>query len=541
MRKNCKDINGNYINQFVFHEDGVVYGVVNYEGGSTNYNTTIPYSGGGDLVDITRECCEGMNFNYNGGEGKCYHREVCDVDTQLKVVFNVNENNGLVFTQGTDEECGLNLKFDYLVEYDSSKIIEQVQTYNKSVVNLIKGLRFSVLIEKYVDRETEEGVYYEDTKVLVPILEQPLYVVNNLNDDTGVILSGSSKDSVRHQLQEELGITYSPDIVDSKWLNADVLITDQDIISEIVDEEVKFSLLIKDSVMDFSIVMDNIELNKLCNKEYIERRTIDKSPSFNMVKTVDNKKSWISTQQSREYDLPIRETSYETKSDKMVINSKEIELSTSIFEAIEQDIISYLSENSQMLDGDGSSDGLWGKNLRNLLSTDIGSLKSVSKVIEALKTELVDVKSRKTLNGYPVLNAIHERYLNGEGSNQYDFSKLNDFVGMLGGYWIELIEQVIPATTLWGSTNKVGTTVFRPNKFTYKKYNLHYSNIIDSDSIASKSGVEVIAQEITQAHPTPETKNNVFIYNYSNGSERLGKVSILGSNGDNTTNNINAG
>jgi hypothetical protein len=541
MSKNCKDINGNDINQFVFHDDGVVYGVINYEGGSTNYETTIPYSGGGDLVDITRECCEGMNFTFDGGEGKCYYREVCDADSQIKVVFNVNENNGLVFTQNLDETCGLNLKFDYLVEYDSTKMIEQVQNYNKNVVDLMKGLKFSVLVEKYVDREQEEGMYYEDTKVLIPVFEQPLYVLNDLNRDTGIILRGSDVDSVNHQLQSELGGTYSPSLLDSIWLNADILISDQDIISQIIDEEVKFSLLIDDSVMDFSIVMDNIELNKLCDREYVERRSIDKSPSFNMVKTVDNKKSWINTQQSREYDLPIRETSYETQSEKMVINSKEIELSTSIFEAIEQDIVSYLTENNQLLDGDGTSDGLWGKNLRNLLSTDIGSLKSVTKVIEALKTELIDVKSRKTLKGYPVLNAIHERYLSGEGSNKYDFSTLNNFVGMLGGYWIELIEQVIPATTLWGSTNKVGTTVFRPNKFTYKKYNLHYSHVVDANALASESGVEVIAQEITQEHPTSETKNNVFIYNYSDSSERLGRVSILGANGDNTTNNINAG
>lgn len=536
----CNDINGNPINQFVFNDDGVVYGVVNYDGSSTNYETTVPYSGDGDLVDLTLECCSGLGFNYESDQGKCYYRETCDIDTQVKIVFNVNENNGLVFTQETDQECGLNLKFDYLIEYDSTNIYNQVQENNRNVVDIIQNLSLSILIEKVVDKEsTVDGVYFENTKSLETVLEQPIYPAGDLNSETGIILSGTLINIVKNKLQSELGNTYGDNILDSHWLSSNIMINDPNVISQIINEEVKFSLLVTDSLIDFSVIMDNIELDKICDKDYVERRTIDESPSFNMVKTIDNKKSWVSTEENREHTLSTRETYYDTKSDKLILNSKEIELSTSVFDAIEQDIVAYMQDNDEMYSGRATDDNLWGPNLYNLLSTDISTLKSIVGILEVLKTELIDVNTRKTLIGYPLLSVIYERYLFSEGSNKYDYNRLNGFIEMLGGYWVDLIEQVIPATTIWGSTNKVGTTIFQPNKFQYNKYNLYYSHTLDPEAIADNDDVvvEVIAKEITQLNPITETRDKLFIYSFSNSATMYGKVSILGTDGTNNISN----
>lgn len=525
----CNDINGNPINEFVFQEDGVVYGVVNYDGSNTNYGTTIPYSGDGDLVNISSECCSGMGFSFNSSEGKCFYREVCDINTQVKIVFGVNENSGLVFNQETNENCRLNLQFDYLVQYDTSKIYALIQEGN-NVSNILKGLNLSILIEKTVDKVIIPGVYYENTKTYETVFEQPIYGLTDFSVDTGVILDGLMVDIVNNNLQNELGNQYNTTILDSSWLSANVNINNLNVISQILDSEVKFSLLVTNSNVDFSIIMDNIRLDKICDVEYTERKVIDKSPSFNMVKTVDNKKSWVNTQGVREYDLPIRETYYETDSEKMVLNSKEIELSTSIVNAIEEDIISFMKDNPEILDGDGTGDVIWGANLRDLMSSDVNTLKSAILIINALNTELIDVKSRKTLNGYPVLNLIHERYLDSEGSNQYDYTKLSGFINMLGDYWVDLIEQVIPATTIWGSTNRIGSNIFRTNKFVYNKYNLQYSYEIGPNAIASSTEVEVIAKEITQTNPISENRFNVFINSFSNSCEMLGKVSVSGDN-----------
>lgn len=546
MAQTCKDINGNDINEFVFQNDGVVYGVVNYQGGATNYETTIPYSGGGELVNIPMECCSGMGFTYDSDQGKCFYREVCAVDTQVKIVFNVNEQLGLVFTQEVDEQCALNLKFDYLVDYDSTKLYELFHEHNKNVIDIIKTLKLSVLIEKNVNKDAVDGNYYEINKVLVPILEREIYEVDDLSQDTGIILSGAMVGVVNNKLQNELGSMFSTDILDSNWLSANILIEDQQLISQILDEEVKFSIVVTNTIMDFSIILDNIELNKVCDTTYTERKIIDKSPSFNMERVIDNKKSWINTQVERSYEFPIRETYYNTDSEKMIINSKEIELSTSAVDAIEYDVVQFLKNHLEILTGDGSIEGLWATDLTNQMITQVDSTASVLKLLGAIQTELIDVKSRKSLIGYPLLNMIHERYLESPESNKYDYSKLSDFIGLLGNYWVDLIEQVIPATTLWGSTNRVGTTALRTNKFAYKKYSLLYKykegddklpTEVDGDGIPFESGVEVIITEVGSTDVYPEKVGDIYIESISDSCEGIGRVIVIGTSGNNTISN----
>jgi hypothetical protein len=70
-------------------------------------------------------------------------------------------------------------------------------------------------------------------------------------------------------------------------------------------------------------------------------------------------------------------------------------------------------------------------------------------------TELIDVKSRQTLSGYPTLKALYDRYLNSENyclttSSKFDYLTVNEFAGLIGDYWVDIVEQVMPATTIWG-------------------------------------------------------------------------------------------
>ena len=45
-----------------------------------------------------------------------------------------------------------------------------------------------------------------------------------------------------------------------------------------------------------------------------------------------------------------------------------------------------------------------------------------------------------------------------------------DYAQSLGTYWIRIIEQLVPATTLWQGGLKVENSVFHRDKFTYKHY-----------------------------------------------------------------------
>jgi hypothetical protein len=532
----CEDINGNEINQYVFGDDGIVYGLVNYDGSETSYGgTTIPYSGDGDLVNLTSECCSKMNFNFDSDNGKCYYREVKDGGADIKIVFNVEENNGVVFTKTESETCALQLKFDYLIEYDTSLIYDKYTNSNINVIDILNGLDLSLMIEKYGFRETSEGQVYESNKTLIPIVDTKLYGGITTYESTGVILSGDKVSIVNNKLKNELGALYNEQITNSQWLNTELLVNDPDLIEEITNEEVKFSIVVNENACDFSLIMDNIELNKICDKNYVERRTVDKSPSFNLVRVVDNKKSWVDKSTVREHDLPIRETKYGVDDERLVINSKEIELSTSISDAIGEDVVTYIQENPGILNGFNSSEEHTSIDLIDLLSTDISEINSSEKLKEVLLQELINVKGRKTSKGYPTLNMLYERYLNSElytggTSNKYTSSSVFEFVGLLGFHWIELIEQVIPSSTIWGSTTKVGSSMFHSNKFSYNKYNLFFCNKTGDTSIIESNDVEVQVTSLDGDDELSDKCNNIYVKRISDDCITIGSVRIVGNN-----------
>jgi hypothetical protein len=141
------------------------------------------------------------------------------------------------------------------------------------------------------------------------------------------------------------------------WYNSDFIkksisITDTEIIDSIKNKKIKLSLKVNNCCLDFSILLDNISLNKTCTKEIPTFIKIDKPIGFNLKKTVDNKKSWLTTEinTNRVSDLPWRETSYLIKDSRLVINTKEIDLNIDSSRAIENDIFNYIKNNPCILD-----------------------------------------------------------------------------------------------------------------------------------------------------------------------------------------------
>lgn len=530
----CKDINGNDINQFVFSDEGIVYGLVNFDGSQTTYDgTNIPYNGEGDLVNLSSECCNAMSFTFNNDNGKCYYQDVTQPDNEIKVVFNVDETNGVIFTKQEGEDCSLNLKFDYLIEYDSGKLFEKIESTN--VIDLINGLNLSVVVEKYGFKEGNEGETFETNKTLIPIINQPFYDTITINKPTGIILSGLQKEIIKNKLKSELGVTYNSNILDSDWLTLDLLISDSNLINQIVNEEVKFSIQVNEDVCDFSIIMDNIELNKICTKTNKERRTFDKSPGFNLQKVVDNKKSWVNKSTSRKHDLLIRETDYNVGDERLIINSKEIELSTSVADAITQDVYNYIQDNEIILKGVPSNEGHTSIDLTKLLTTDYSTITTIEQFIDVVKSELINVKTRKSSIGYPTLYLVYERYLNSElytggESNKYGYSTVSKFIKLLGTHWVDLIEQVIPASTLWGSTNRITNSIFHNNKFTYKRYDLLFCNRDNEDNYVSTNNVDVIVTSVEDDEVFSDNCDNVYIKSMNDDCSTIGTVTIISNN-----------
>ena len=76
--------------------------------------------------------------------------------------------------------------------------------------------------------------------------------------------------------------------------------------------------------------------------------------------------------------------------------------------------------------------------------------------------------------GYPTLQSIYWRYLEsqklaGVSNNNYTYQTMIDFVNGMGDYWIRLIEQMVPATTIWNTGVRLENSIFHRQKFVWRR------------------------------------------------------------------------
>ena len=90
---------------------------------------------------------------------------------------------------------------------------------------------------------------------------------------------------------------------------------------------------------------------------------------------------------------------------------------------------------------------------------------------------------RQTISDYPLLRLFYQLYLTANNcgedlTGKLTYNNLFEFMDKIGDYWLDLLEQVVPATTIWEGCDNSGkifrNTIFDQNKFIYKKYNLNF-------------------------------------------------------------------
>ena len=102
---------------------------------------------------------------------------------------------------------------------------------------------------------------------------------------------------------------------------------------------------------------------------------------------------------------------------------------------------------------------------------------------EMVLSNLIDVKSRQVISGYPMLQMFYNQYLNSKGcgssiSNNLNVNTTFEVMDLIGDYWTDIIEQVVPATTIWDGHNNSGkvyrNTIFEQQKYPYRRYTTNY-------------------------------------------------------------------
>lgn len=428
----------------------------------------------------------------------------------------------------------------------------------------------------------------------------------------------------------------TPNVLSSDWLHYSSNITDEAVINEIKNKKIKISLDINSSCGNFCVLIDNISLDKNCERVNRNDIIVSKSPGFVLNRIIDNKKSWVNNNSlvSRAFNIHnlnnganIRQTNYDVNDERLIINTKEIDLDINIAKAIEYDVLTFIVDNPCLLNplctpcsieakqfqnglfyklqnydqydfqaiGSGDSedccledcnpciiddnkvfedddcfnfmdkdpydfqDGnddfeLSGKccgdktHYLDLITTDLNTITTVDMFETVISYELIDAKNRQTISSYPTLKALYERYLNSveycsNDSSGFNYSNMDQFAGLIGDYWVDIIEQVIPATTIWGSVRVYTNTVFDQQKFKYRAYtSLFCDNPFPALTAVrgincDDADIEVITSVITQVDsnglptkPVYTKCKNIYMVQMSSNSEFIGTVSQSNGN-----------
>ena len=352
---------------------------------------------------------------------------------------------------------------------------------------------------------------------------------------------------------------------DLKWSppNNNRLTDEPSVLDKIINKEINLSISINNSCVDFAVMLDNIKVVKDCTRIENTSTFISEPPKFELERVLDNKKSWLalSSADTRTHDLRYRETDYETNHHKLILNTKEMDLNLSPARAIESDVCCYTQNNNFILDPSTGNTAyaytdlnltgttVWDISLNDLLSVDITTGITCDEFNNTVTSELIDVKNRQTIQSYPTLKSLYDRYntrvlyYSNVQSSQFNYINTDDFGNTIGNFWVDLIEQVIPTTTLWNSTYEYRNTNFDQQKFRYKK-STHFfcgqSNNRTNEfpgQIAQTLEACVVTEVLRSTVggnnktniPVPTTECcGVWIKNYAIGSEFYGSIDIIG-------------
>jgi hypothetical protein len=201
---------------------------------------------------------------------------------------------------------------------------------------------------------------------------------------------------------------------------------------------------------------------------------------YKIERTVDNKKSWEKFTEDRVDGAQTNGTDYRTTNDDLVINTKIMELYLNMGQGITYDIW----DMSVKYDYPIPNSGLTAPyptpgNIDWTFIDPKPKEKTFFEFAQSFYNNFINVRNRWTISdgktgGYPTLQSIFWRYLQSEEtvgipSNKFTYQKMIDFTLGLGDYWQRLVEQVVPATTIWMTGQKMDNTIFHRQKVVWRR------------------------------------------------------------------------
>jgi hypothetical protein len=201
---------------------------------------------------------------------------------------------------------------------------------------------------------------------------------------------------------------------------------------------------------------------------------------FNLKIQNDNKKSWSSADRSRISRDGIYNSYYIREEDRLTLNVKNTEICLNPAQALVYDVW-YLSRTQNYpIPYTGLSTPY--PQPGGVDSTFIDPKPQIDTFYEFSRTfwrNMINVRNRMSssdgkTSGYPTLQSIYWKYLTSYQDVQiqndnFNYQNMISYINGIGDFWIKLIDQFVPATTLWTTGIKFENSIFHRQKFIYRR------------------------------------------------------------------------
>ena len=207
---------------------------------------------------------------------------------------------------------------------------------------------------------------------------------------------------------------------------------------------------------------------------------------------IDNNKSWVSNEIGLRENLDGNyDARYYTDNDKLAINSKNVDLFLNPAQGLLYDVWDMSRKYNFPIPNQGllyveptryNPNPLPYPNRGGVDRTEIipePKRKTFFEFAQTFWLNTINVRNRQFssdggTSGYPTLSSIYWKYLESQKlanleNNNFNYTTMIDYVNGLGDYWVRLVEQMIPASTIWNTGVKYENSIFHRQKFVWRR------------------------------------------------------------------------
>lgn len=214
---------------------------------------------------------------------------------------------------------------------------------------------------------------------------------------------------------------------------------------------------------------------------------------FKLRKSVDNNKSWVDNEVGVRSNLDGNfNARYYVSDERLVLNVKNIDLFLNPAQGLLYDVwrmsreYDYPISNQPLIPIQPIFSAAYvNAPYPRRIATDVTEInpqpgrKTFFEFAQTFWRNMINARNRQfssdgKTGGYPTLQSIYWKYLQSEENagvpnGNFTYKTMIEYVDGLGDYWMRLVEQMIPASTLWNGGVKYENSIFHRQKFVWRR------------------------------------------------------------------------